>query len=93
VRATGALAVLGGCVVAPVEPYPAAYDGNWYYAPGYYSAPGPYYYGNSAPYYYGPSFSLGVYGGSGGHSHGGRRPSVRPDHGGRPGAHGGGRSR
>ncbi|MDR2154897.1 MAG: hypothetical protein LBE78_07715 [Burkholderiaceae bacterium] len=64
------LALLGGCIVAPVgpyaaDPYPVAADpalpGNVYYSPGYYGY---------APYYYGPPLSLGFYGWSGG-GHGG----------------------
>ena len=56
-----ALALLGGCVVAPVESYdvgaPVAYPayGSTVVTPGYYSAPAPYYYGA-------PSVSLGVWG-------------------------------
>jgi hypothetical protein len=81
--AAGVLALLGGCVVAPMEPA-YAYDGT-YYAPGYYTAPAPYYY--AAPYYVGPSVSfVGVYGGSGGHF-GGYRPPSRPNF---SGGHGGG---
>ena len=41
------LAVLGGCVVAPIDP---GYYGG---APGYYAPPA----------YYGPSIGIGIYGG------------------------------
>ncbi len=68
-----ALALLGGCVVAPVEPYeigaPVVYSGGAYapyYGNAYYGAP-TYYYG--APYYrpyWGPTVSLGIWGGWGG---------------------------
>ena len=72
-----ALALLGGCVVAPVEPYevgaPVVYSGTPYYYGGY-EAPA-YYYG--APYYrpyWGPAVSLGFFGswGSGNRWHGHR---------------------
>ncbi|MFT4195701.1 hypothetical protein [Ottowia sp.] len=61
-----ALALLGGCVAVPVEPYqvgdpvayPATVYGDGYYAPGYSTY--------AAPYYYGPPLSVGVYGWSGG---------------------------
>ena len=84
--ALAALAVLGGCVVAPVGPYdvgtPVAYPAGSYgypvYGDAYYGSP---YY--SAPYW-GPAVSLGVYGWSGGHNHWDHnRPSGhRPDWGG-----------
>ena len=94
-----ALALLGGCVVAPVGPYevgaPVVYsDGAYapYYGNAYYGAPT--YYG--APYYrpyWGPAVSLGIWGGWGG---GGRSYSgPRHYHGrgmpgrGGPGGHGG----
>ena len=90
-----ALALLGGCVVAPVEPYdvgaPVAYPayGSTLVTPGYYSAPAPYYYGA-------PSVSLGVWGWSDGHRRwrdppppprpgwGRPPPPPRPHHWGRP---------
>ena len=79
--------LLGGCVVAPVEPYydvgtpvtsyPAPVYGPSYVAPAY-----PAY---SAPYYYGPSMSLGIYGGwSDDHRHWRDRPR-RPNWGDRDG--------
>lgn len=55
-----ALAVLGGCMVVPVNPR--------YYGPAVYAAPGPVYYG--APTYYRPSIGLGNYGGGRGYSRG-----------------------
>ncbi|MDO5691478.1 MAG: hypothetical protein Q4G70_03220 [Pseudomonadota bacterium] len=74
--AGAALALLGGCVVAPVEPYeigaPVVYSGTVYtpyYGGTYYGAP-TYYYG--APVYqpyWRPSMSLGIWGG-GRHWHG-----------------------
>ena len=87
-----ALALLGGCVVAPVEPYevgaPVVYSGAAY-APYYGSS---YYYG--APYYrpyYGPSVSLGIWGGWGGgrhwRGHGGRGDHHWRGHPGRGGNH------
>ena len=65
--AAGALALLGGCVVAPVDGYGYGYDTGApvvdpdasYSAPYYYGAPA--YYGTP---YYGPNVSLGIYGGS-----------------------------
>ncbi len=66
--AAGALALLGGCVVAPVDAYdvgaPVVYPSTTYSAPYYYDAP---VYGG-APYYqpyYSPSLSLGIYGHTG----------------------------
>ena len=70
-RASGAatvLAVLGGCVVAPVDGYdvgaPMVYTDGAYATPYYYNAPAygnyygaPYYYGTP---YYGPAVSLGI---------------------------------
>ncbi|MBP7454021.1 MAG: hypothetical protein KA914_14650 [Ottowia sp.] len=76
--AAGALALLGGCVVAPIDGYgydvgaPVAYPSGTYSAPYYYEAPayGSGYYGT--PYYsqpyYNPSISLGIYGGSRGNN-------------------------
>ena len=70
--AAGALALLGGCVVAPIDGYGYGYDtgaplvypgGTYYEAPNYYGG-APYYYGQP---YYGPSLSLGIYGGSSSH--------------------------
>ena len=69
------LAVLGGCVVAPVDGYdvgaPMVYTDGAYGTPYYYNAPAygnyygaPYYYGTA---YYGPAVALGIYGGSNGH--------------------------
>ena len=55
--AVSVLAMLGGCMVVPVNP-------------GYY-APAPAYY--APPVYYGPSIGIGIYGGSRGYGHGGRR--------------------
>jgi hypothetical protein len=55
-----ALAVLGGCMVVPVNP---GYAG----APGYY-APAPAYY--APPVYYGPSIGVGIYGGRRGYGRG-----------------------
>ena len=55
-----ALAVLVGCVVAPVEP-------GYYAGPQVYAVPAPVYY--RAPAYYGPSVRLGIYGGRGGYRH------------------------
>ncbi|MFD1710864.1 hypothetical protein FVQ98_01365 [Ottowia sp. GY511] len=99
--AAGALALLGGCVVAPVDGYGYGYDtGSTVVYPGttYYETPN-YYYGG-APYYYGPSFSLGVYGHSynghrwhgnnwnrpgGWHGNNGHRPGWQGNHGNRPG--------
>ena len=65
--AAGTLALLGGCVVAPVDGYgygydtgaPVVYPDATYSAPYYYGAPA--YYGTP---YYGPNLSLGIYGGS-----------------------------
>ena len=62
------LAVLGGCVVAPVDGYdvgaPMVYTDGAYGTPYYYNAPAygnyygaPYYYGTP---YYGPAVSLGI---------------------------------
>ena len=48
------LAVLGGCMVVPVNP--GYYGGS----PGYY-APAPAYY--APPVYFGPSIGIGIYGG------------------------------
>ena len=82
--AAAALALLGGCVVAPVEPYqvgdpvayPATVSGDVYYG-------GTGYYGY--PYYGVPSLSFGVYQGWGGWRDG-RRPPPPPRPGwGRPG--------
>lgn len=90
--AATALALLGGCVVAPVDPYqvgepvayPAAtYNGGYYYGPGYYG-------GYSVPYYYGPALSLGIYGGYN-NSRGWRPPPPRPGWGGGPRPGGGAR--
>lgn len=98
--AGAALALLGGCVVAPMEPYElgapvvyssatvlAPYGGSVYYGvPAYTYGPGYY-----APgYYYGPywrpSVSIGIWGGSGGrHWHGHRRPGGQHWSGRRPG--------
>lgn len=75
------LAVLGGCVVAPVDGYdvgaPMVYTDGAYGTPYYYNAPAygnyygaPYYYGTP---YYGPAVSLGIYGGSNGHWRGNDR--------------------
>ena len=68
--AAGALALLGGCVVAPVDGYGYGYDTGApvvYPSATYYETPN-YYYGGSPGYYsqpyYGPSLSLGVYGNS-----------------------------
>jgi hypothetical protein len=47
------LAVLGGCMVVPVNP-------GYYAVPHGYAAPGPVYHG--APAYYGPSVGVGIYG-------------------------------
>src|SRR3972149_5176405 len=52
------LALLGGCMVVPVNP--DYYAGPRGYAPGYYGAPA----------YYGPSIGFGIYGGRGGYGHG-----------------------
>ena len=90
-----ALALLGGCAVAPVDPYmvgaPVAYPapayGPVYGAPAYPVYP--------APYYYGPSLSLGVYRGWSGdrdHWHG-RPPPPRPGWGGHEGPRPGGWNR
>ncbi|QTD47024.1 hypothetical protein [Ottowia testudinis] len=100
--AGAALALLTGCVVAPVEAYdmgaPVVYT-----APGYASYHGPAYY--RAPYYapyWGPSLSLGIhggFGGSGGHwrgppgrggGHWQRPPSAGGGHWQRPPGAGGG---
>ncbi len=51
------LAVLGGCMVVPVNPGP----------PGYYAPAAGYY---SAPAYYGPSIGIGIYGGGRGYGGG-----------------------
>ena len=86
--AAGAAALLlGGCVVAPVDPYydvgtpVTTYPAPVYVAPAY-----PVY---SAPYYYGPSMSLGIYGGWSNDRHHWREPPRRPGwnghHGPRPG--------
>lgn len=96
--AAATLALVGGCVVAPVGPYdigtPVAYpaDGGYsypIYGNSYYSAP---YYG--APAFWGPSVSLGLYGWSGGYDHGHRdwHGGGRPYYGGggRPHYGGGG---
>lgn len=61
-----ALALLGGCVLAPVEPYeigaPVVYSGAAYDGSVYYGAP-TYYYGAPQAYrYWGPAWSLGFYG-------------------------------
>jgi len=58
------LAVLGGCMAVPVN------SGYYVESPGYY-APAPAYY--APPIYYGPSIGIGIYGGSRGYGHGGRR--------------------
>ncbi len=93
--AAAALALLGGCVVAPADPYEigapvvysstvyAPYGGSVYYGapvyPGYYHAPG------YRPYW-GPAVSIGIWGGSGGrHWHGHRRPGGSHWHGRPPG--------
>ena len=60
-----ALLLLGGCVMAPVDPY---YDvgtpvTTYPYGPSYVAPAYPAYPSYSAPYYYGPSMSLGIYGG------------------------------
>ena len=52
------LALLGGCMVVPVNP--DYYAGPRGYAPGYYGAPA----------YYGPSIGFGIYGGRRGYGHG-----------------------
>lgn len=54
------LAVLNGCVVAPIDP--GYYDG-----PQAYAVPPPVHYG--APAYYGSSMRFGIYGASLGHGH------------------------
>lgn len=82
----GGLLALGGCVVAPVDPYydigaPVVYSGSAY-AP-YYGSPyyGPTYY--SAPYYrpyLAPSVSLGFYGSFGGGRHWRGAPSRGNHH-------------
>ena len=77
-----AAALLGGCVVAPMEPYeigvPVVYSSTVYtpyYGGAYYGAP-LYYYGPPAYYrpYWGPSVSLGIWGGWGGGRHWHGRP-------------------
>ena len=80
------LALLGGCVAVPVEPYEpgaaVAYPGyeTTVVTPGYYSAPAPYYYGA-------PPVSLGVWGWSGGSRHWHDRPPRRHDWGRPPPPH------
>lgn len=63
----GATLLLGGCAVAPLEPYAVGTPVTSYPAPIYgapYAPPVyPAYPVYPAPYYYGPSLSLGVYGG------------------------------
>ncbi len=86
VLAAGVLAGLGGCVVAPVDPYyevgapvvvqpGPAYS---YYGSPYYATPYPYW---QRPYYAAPPVSIGIWGRIGGghrHSHGHRhRPGRR----------------
>lgn len=80
-----ALLLLGGCVMAPVDPY---YDvgtpvTTYPYGPSYVAPAYPAY---SAPYYYGPSMSLGIYGGWSDNDHRGWRDrSLRPNWGDRDG--------
>ena len=56
-----ALAVLGGCVMVPVNP-------GYYAGPPGYDAPAPAYY--APPAYYGPSIGIGIYGGRRGYGPG-----------------------
>ena len=56
-----ALAVLGGCVMVPVNP------GYYAGSPGYYSPASAYY---APPVYYGPSIGIGIYGGGRGYGRG-----------------------
>ena len=85
--AAGALALLGGCVVAPIDPYyevgapMVVQPGPSYgYSTPYYAAPyygGPYW---QRPYYAAPPVSIGIWGHvGGGYRHGHRH---------RPGRHG-----
>lgn len=72
--AVSALAALSGCVAVPVDagyyepasvvyvPPPVVYGPRFYYGP---------------PAYYGPSVRFGIYGGRGGHYHGGRHWRYR----------------
>jgi hypothetical protein len=59
--AVSVLAMLGGCMVVPVNP------GYYAGSPGYY-APAPAYY--APPVYYGPSIGIGIYGGRRGYGRG-----------------------
>ena len=86
--AGGALALLGGCVVAPIDPYyevgaPVVVQPGpayTYYGAPYYAAP---YSAWQRPYYAAPPVSIGIWGrvgGGGGHRHHGpRHRPHRPD--------------